>query len=308
MTLNPAIDIATSTLHIAPGPKLRCTEPEVDPGGGGINVSRAIRILEGHSTAFVALGGATGRRLVDLLHAAGLDLLEFAAPGETRESFAVTDGINHAQYRFVLPGARWKPAQITAATAAIVDAAPAGGFVVLSGSQPPGFGDDFPTRLARKVKAKGARMILDTSGPALSHVAAGKTGLDVLRMNHEEAAELAGHPLASRTDSADFAQRLVNEGVAKMVIVSRGADGNVLASASERLFASAYEVPVKSRVGAGDCFVGAFTLSLARGETPAQALKLGTATASAAVMTPGTKLCTPRDVKRLMQGETVIRF
>jgi 6-phosphofructokinase 2 len=82
----------------------------------------------------------------------------------------------------------------------------------------------------------------------------------------------------------------------------------VLATAEERLFASAYEVPVKSRVGAGDSFVGAFTYSLARGESPAQALKWGTATASAAVMTPGTKLCTIKDVKRLMQGETVGRL
>lgn len=307
VTLNPAIDISTSTVHIVPGPKLRCTEPDVDPGGGGINVSRAIRILDGESTAFVALGGANGQWLASLLGETGISVMEYPAPGETRDSFAVTDGTTHGEYRFVLPGARWKATEIAAVLAAIVDAAPQGGFVVLSGSQPPGFSDDFPARLARKLKAKGARMVLDTSGAALVAVTTTPLGIDVLRMNHEEAADLAGHPLASRTESADFAQGLVRSGVANTVIVARGADGSVLATADERLFASAYEVPVKSRVGAGDCFVGAFTLSLARGETLAQALKLATATASAAVMTPGTKLCTLRDVKRLMQSGTVIR-
>jgi 6-phosphofructokinase 2 len=308
VTLNPAIDIATSTVRVTAGPKLRCTDPEVDPGGGGINVSRAIRILGGDSTAFVALGGASGDRLAGLLAQHGIALARFDAPGETRESFSVTDGTSHAQYRFMLPGPRWKPATASAALAAIADAAPSGAFVVLSGSQPPGVETDFPARLARRLAAKGARLVLDTSGTALIRIAEGNAPpLDVLRMNHEEAADLAGHPLTSRSESADFAQGLVRSGVARIVIVARGSEGNVLATDAERLFASAYEVPVKSRVGAGDCFVGAFTLSLARGETPAQALKWGTATASAAVMTPGTKLCTMKDVRRLMRGETVSR-
>ncbi len=309
VTLNPAIDISTSSAQVVAGPKLRCTEPETDPGGGGINVSRAIRILGGHSTALVALGGATGERLAGMLIRSGLTLAGFDAPGETRESFSILDGTTHQQYRFVLPGARWPRSATNAALDAIERAAPAGGYVVLSGSQPPGVEDDFPVRLGARLAGKGAKYILDTSGAPLIRVAEGRDAhLDVLRMNHDEAAELAGHPLTTRRESADFAQSLVTGGAARIVIVARGSEGNVLATAEERLFASAYEVPVKSRVGAGDSFVGAFTYSLARGESPAQALKWGTATASAAVMTPGTKLCTIKDVKRLMQGETVGRL
>ncbi len=308
VTLNPAIDISTSTAQVVPGPKLRCTEPETDPGGGGINVSRAIRILGGQSTAFVALGGATGERLAGMLIRAGLTLAGFDAPGETRESFSVSDGKTHAQYRFVLPGTRWPKGATARALDAIAAATPRGALVVLSGSQPPGVEPDFPVKLSRRLAPRGARLILDTSGPPLMRVAEGADAqLHVLRMNHDEAAELAGHPLATRTESADFAQSLVREGVAGIVVVARGAEGNILATADQRLFASAYEVPVKSRVGAGDSFVGAFALSLARGQTVQEALKWGTATASAAVMTPGTKLCTMKDVRRLMQGESVTR-
>ncbi|MCX7890168.1 MAG: 1-phosphofructokinase family hexose kinase [Rhodobacteraceae bacterium] len=308
VTLNPAIDISTSTAHVVGGPKLRCTAPETDPGGGGINVSRAIQILGGQSTAFVALGGATGERLAGMLIRSGLTLAGFDAPGETRESFSVIDGTTHQQYRFVLPGTRWPKAATGAALEALSRAVPPEAFVVLSGSQPPGVDPDFPVRLSRRLAGRGVRLILDTSGAPLIRVAEGRdAGLFALRMNHDEAADLAGHRLETRTESADFAQRLVRDGVAEVVIVARGAEGNVLATRDERLFASAYEVPVKSRVGAGDCFVGAFTLSLARGETIAEALKWGTATASAAVMTPGTKLCTVKDVRRLMLGETVSR-
>ncbi len=309
VTLNPAIDISTATPHVLAGPKLRCIEPETDPGGGGINVSRAIRILGGQSTALVALGGATGERLAGMLIRAGLTLAGFDAPGETRESFSVLDGATHQQFRFVLPGARWPKTATTAALDAIERAAQPGALVVLSGSQPPGVEADFPVRALARLRTRGATMILDTSGAPLFRVAEGRDAhLDVLRMNHDEAAELAGQPLATRKESADFAQSLVRAGVARIVIVARGSEGNVLATDEERHFASAYEVPVKSRVGAGDSFVGAFTLSLARGESVAQALKWGTATASAAVMTPGTKLCTMSDVKRLMRGETVSRL
>ena len=306
VTLNPAIDISTSTVHVTAGPKLRCTDPETDPGGGGINVSRAIKILGGQSTALVALGGATGERLAGMLIRSGLTLAGFDAPGETRESFSVLDGTTHQQYRFVLPGTRWPKSSTKDALDAVASAAPEAGLVVLSGSQPPGVEDDFPVRLSKRLSSKKVKFILDTSGAPLIRVAEGRDAdLFVLRMNHDEAAELAGKPLESRKESADFAQSLVRAGVAEIVIVARGSEGNVLATADERLFASAYEVPVKSRVGAGDSFVGAFTLSLARGEDVAMALKWGTATASAAVMTPGTKLCTVADVKRLMRGETV---
>jgi hypothetical protein len=47
VTLNPALDSATGVDHVVPNVKLRCGPPRVDPGGGGINVSRAIALLGG---------------------------------------------------------------------------------------------------------------------------------------------------------------------------------------------------------------------------------------------------------------------
>ena len=56
LTLNPALDMATAVPHLVPDQKLRCSEPQLDPGGGGLNVSRAIAALGGESLALVALG------------------------------------------------------------------------------------------------------------------------------------------------------------------------------------------------------------------------------------------------------------
>ncbi len=52
LTLNPALDMATDVAEIIPGQKLRCSDPLLDPGGGGLNVSRAIRALGGDSLAW----------------------------------------------------------------------------------------------------------------------------------------------------------------------------------------------------------------------------------------------------------------
>ena len=57
ITSNPAVDLAMSVDHVVAGPKLRCSAPRVDPGGGGVNVARAIHKLGGSAIALVAAGG-----------------------------------------------------------------------------------------------------------------------------------------------------------------------------------------------------------------------------------------------------------
>ena len=60
VTLNPALDLETSVDKVVPGEKLLCAEPSCDPGGGGINVARAVIQLGGAATALIAAGGIPG--------------------------------------------------------------------------------------------------------------------------------------------------------------------------------------------------------------------------------------------------------
>lgn len=299
LTLNPALDMATEVPDILPGHKLRCTDPHLDPGGGGLNVSRAIKALGGDSLALVALGGLTGDRLAGLIRADGVTFLSILGPGETRQSLTVTEKSSGKQFRFMLPGPVWGEAERARVFTLLAATARPGGISVISGSQPPGVPADFPAQLAASME--GSRVVLDTSGAALFEaVNRPIPGLDVLRMDGEEGEELAGRKLATRTETADFAQEMVKKGVAKTVIVARGAEGNVLANATERLFSPAPKVKVKSTVGAGDSFVAAYVLAVARGQDAATALAMASAAAAAAVMTDATQLCKAEDVMRLM--------
>lgn len=304
VTLNPALDLATFASDVRPGPKLRCDAPRVDPGGGGINVSRAIRTFGGTSLPLVALEGPTGQTLHDLMVAKGIPPHRLSAPGETRQSLSVTDRKTGHQFRFVLPGPEWPPDHTEAALAVCSDLASPQGWVVLSGSQPPGVPDDLPLKLAERLAEKGAKLVLDTSGSALHAIAeaAKPTAIpELLRFDHVEACDLAGEKLNGPSGSGPFAASLVARGVAKSVIIACGGDGSVLAGADGvTTFCKAARVPVVSKVGAGDSFVAAAVLALARGKSLVEALHHGTAAACSAVMTPATRLCTAEDTERLM--------
>ena len=304
LTLNPALDMASSVPVMVPDEKLRCSEPQLDPGGGGLNVSRAVHALGGESLALVALGGLTGDRLAVLIRREGVMFLGITGPGETRQSLTVNEASTGRQYRFMLPGPVWHQEDQARVFTLLRAAGKPGGFAVISGSQPPGVPMDFPARLAAAMA--GMRVVLDTSGAALVQAVDHPIpDLEVLRMDGEEAEALAARPLETRADTADFAQSLVQRGVAKKVIIARGADGSVLADAHQRLFARAPKVQVNSKVGAGDSFVGGYVLALARGQTEAEALAQGVAAAAAAVMSAATELCRAEDVARLLPEAAV---
>lgn len=300
ITLNPALDLSSSVGRVIPGPKLRCSPPAVHPGGGGLNVSRAIALLGGKSRAFVALGGTVGQRIRTLLEAEKIELQFFEIEGETRQSLSVTSAIRAEQFRFVFPGPEWQQSQVTNAMLAIEDAVQQATILVVSGSLPPGVPPDFTATLAAKLPPQ-TRIIADHSGAPLNWHVDNPSAIEVLRMDAAEAEELAGKVLISRQDTAEFARHLVDQGVAKVIIIARGADGSVMAAPEGLYHSCCIVTDIRSKVGAGDSFVGALALAMDKGETWADALRHGVAAAGAAVMTEGTELCRPEDVEHLLR-------
>lgn len=304
ITLNPALDLSAEVPKVEPGPKLRTGAVLAEPGGGGINVARAVVNLGGRATALAALGGATGKRLAAQLEQVdGLELVALSAPGETRESLTLRETTSGAEYRFVLPGPEWAAEHAPSLRDAILSHLPAGALVVLSGSQPPGLPADLAQSLARHLPDQG-RLVVDISGDSLGHLLAHPDPgamPAILRLDAAEAAARAGRVLATAQDSAGLAADWVGQGVAGCVILARGSEGSVMVNAQGAWLCAPPEVPVASKVGAGDSFVAGLTLALARDEPQLDALRLGTAAAAAAVMTPGSALCRAEDVARLLR-------
>lgn len=296
VTLNPALDTTTSVPRLEPQRKLRCSPAVLHPGGGGANVSRAIRELGGSSRAFVALGGHTGHEYSDLLRTAGVDCIEYPLSGETRASMTVMEEESGLHYRFVLPGPPQEPRhgeEILAELGRVI--ARGVGYVVASGSLLPGIAEDFYARLGDLVRGNNARLILDTHGAALKRGLAGRPYL--IRLNQLEAEELAAENSVP-SSPADVAAKLVAAGAAEVTVFAMGERGSLVTTRDSQFTIAPPEVTVHSMVGAGDSYVAALTLALARGWSLESANRFGVAAAASAVTREATQLCERTSTER----------
>lgn len=297
LTLNPALDVSTTTERVVSEHKLRCGPTRLDPGGGGVNVSRTVDRLGGRTVAVVALGGPTGELYRRLLDDDGVTVRTVPIAGTTRESFTVRETTSGEQFRFVLQGPQLSEPEWRACLAAAEHAAEPGGYLIASGSLPPGVPDDVYAQMAARCRERGIRFVADASGPALRAVL--DEGAYLVTPSRRELEEYLGAQLPDTASQVRAARELVDRGAAELVALTLGASGAVLATAD-----GVEHVPtvptaeVHTTVGAGDCFLGAFVLRLAQGADPGRALRAGVAAGTAATLAEGTGLGSRDDVER----------
>lgn len=295
VTLNPAVDISTNAPEVQHTIKIRCEHPLVEAGGGGVNVARVAQRFGAPVETVVCAGGPSGDRLITLLEREGLSCRRIPLSGETRESFTVTDGHSHEQYRFVMPGPVMTDAEAQEALKTVASIEPMPEMVVLSGSFPPGLPATFSSDLAQTAKAAGAQLIVDGPAPVL----AATEGAFLIKPNTRELSMLVGRALGPTGEVVAAAREVIARGTAQNVLVSMGEDGAVLVTDGA---ASLIEVPtieLVSAVGAGDSMVGALAAALVSGKSLLDAAVLGSSAGAAAVMTPGTDLCRVEDARHI---------
>jgi 6-phosphofructokinase 2 len=296
ITFSPCIDKSTSVPAFIPEKKLSCTAPRLEPGGGGINVARAIKKLGGEAVAIFPSGGYTGKFLNHLMELENVNYKAIDIASETRENIIILESSTNNQYRFGMPGTplqekEWE--QCIKTVAAIEDAE----YFVASGSLPLGAPTDIYAQLAKITKGHGAKIIVDTSGEALK--AAAKEGVYLLKPSIGELSTLTGIAHIKIEEVESLALELIHQNACEVMVVSLGIDGAMLVNNEESYFVAAPHVERKSTVGAGDSMVAGIVLSLSRGMSFRQALQYGVACGTAATMNAGTELCHIHDVEDL---------
>jgi len=303
LTPNPAIDLSTSVDRIVPVRKLRCAPQRRDPGGGGVNVARVIKRFGGDVEAILPIGGFTGQLLRRLIADEGILHRVLETEAETREDFSVSELSTAQQYRFVLPGLPLREAEWRACLEALIATMPRPDFVVGSGSLPPGVPDDFYAQAAAIARKLGAKFIVDTSGAPLA--AAIEHGVYMIKPNLREMRDLLGLELLKQDDWVIAAREYINAGKVEIVTLSLGHLGALLVTHDRAWRAQALPIKPVSAVGAGDSFLGAMIFSLAKGDSLADAFRLGTAAGSSALINVGTELCRPKDAYRMYANAEV---
>jgi 6-phosphofructokinase 2 len=295
LTLNPAIDGAAEAEQVRPIHKIRTWAERYDPGGGGINVARVVQELGGSALAVYLSGGATGPILDALVHAAGIESRHIPIADHTRVSHTVHERSTGFEFRFVPEGPRVTSEECQACLSVLEEVSC--DYLVASGSLPRSVPADFYGDVRRIAAQKGARLVLDTSGEALR--AAARQGVYLIKPSLGELEGLVGRTLPEPADQDAAAQDLIAAGAAEIVALTLGRDGALLATRGRSVRIPGLPVRPKSAVGAGDSFVAAMTLGLARGWRTDEAFALAMAAGTATVLTAGTELCRREDVERL---------
>ncbi len=295
LTLHPALDKSTTTAHIVPEHKLRCSTPQIDAGGGGINVSKGIQKLGGQSTAVFPIGGHTGRLLRELVECAGIATRTLEVPGETRESLSVTDMQTNSQYRFTMAGTSMTVDQADQCLAMVE--ALGSEWLVVGGSLPPGLPENYLVKVAELARKMGAKLVLDTSGAALQ--AAADVGVYMLKPNLAELSALAGVKKLEMNEVDDAALRIIQQGKCEVVVVSLGPQGALLVTREGFEHIPAPMVQKQTTVGAGDSMVAGMVWALGQGRSLREMAQIGVACGSAATLNRGTELFQTEDVWRL---------
>ncbi|EML1551811.1 TPA: 6-phosphofructokinase II [Enterobacter hormaechei] len=298
LTLSPSLDSATMTPQIYPEGKLRCSAPVFEPGGGGINVARAVTHLGGKATAIFPAGGATGEHLVALLADEQVAVDTVDAKDWTRQNLHVHVESSGEQYRFVMPGAKLSDDEFRQLEEKVLTIE-SGSLLVISGSLPPGVKTEKLTGLVQAVLQRGIRCIVDSSGDALK--AALEPGqLELVKPNQKELSALVSRELNQPDDVRTAAEELVRTGKAHRVVVSLGPQGALAVDKTGCVQVVPPPMKSQSTVGAGDSMVGAMMLKLAQGASLLEMARYGVAAGSAATINQGTRLCSLADTQKIV--------
>lgn len=298
ITFNPALDKSTTAPQVYPESKIRCELPKFEPGGGGINVSRALKKLGQDSICIYTKGGPIGDIFETLIGEEELQQYPIPVKNWTRENFIIVEESTNNQFRFGMPGASLSEDEINAVFQQL-EAIDDIDYIIASGSLPPGTPDDTYARLADIAAKKEAKYVVDCSGEPLKKAL--DKGVFLAKPNQKEIGKLTGLDPDNLHELELAAQQLIKEGKATYLMVSLGAAGAFLASEDSIFRVHPPRIHKKTTVGAGDSMVAGLVYALFNNFDMHKAAMYGVATGSAATMNTGTELCKKEDVENLFQ-------
>jgi 1-phosphofructokinase len=292
LTLNPSLDRTVEVERLDRGAVIRGVSSRVEPGGKGVNVTRALLANGVPSRPVLTCGGEEGQQLVRLLGEEGVEPVCVWIDAHTRSNLTLAEP-DGTVTKVNEPGPPLTAAEFERVEAALLaEVAQPAAWVVICGSMPPGLPIVSFASLCRHVIGAGARLAVDTSGPALR--AGAVAGAALLKPNRDELAEVVGRPLPSPRDVVAAADELRSWG-AGAVLVSLGAEGAVLVDDDGISTGRAPVERPRSAVGAGDALLAGFLAAGAKGDPAlAEALAWG----AAAVSLPGSRMPGPADLQR----------
>ena len=282
ITFNPALDYIVNMENFNLGNVNRTSKEYVYAGGKGINVSIVLNNLDVKSKALGFIAGFTGDEIERRVREFGCDT-DFIKleEGMSRINVKIKADVESE----INGGGPDISEEALNELYGKLEQLSSDDILVLAGSIPKSMPTDIYEKIMERLKDRGVKFIVDTTGDSLLKVL--KYNPFLIKPNHHELGELFGVKLNGKDEVIEYAKKLKDMG-AENVIISMAGDGAVLIKSNGDVVTS--NVPkgvVKNSVGAGDSMVAGFIAGYIDSKNVENGFKLGVATGSASAFSEG---------------------
>lgn len=304
LTLNPAFDIHCYTENFQPFHENLAKITAFEAGGKGINISRALSSNGVENTALVVLGRENGDAFLKKLAEDGMNVVTVPVDGRIRENITLhTDNADETRISFAgFSAAEGLLERVEAELTRLWDGA---AILTVTGRNPEGISIDGMLEMLDRLKAKGAKIVIDSRSFDKASLIKAKPWL--IKPNEEEISAYTDIDVSTVDGARSAAEALRFRGI-ENVMISLGARGALLACKDGCYVARAPKINALSTIGAGDSAIGGFCAAAAEGLGYADMLKYSVCYGSAACLTEGTRPPLAKDVERLLGEITVERI
>ena len=285
VTTNPSIDRTVALNSLVMGGVNRGDLTAIDPGGKGVNVSRALAAYGAETHAVLVCGELGSHWFSTKLNTARIPHHVIKTEGITRSNITITEGSGTVT-KINEPGFELTQDVMHQLRQTLENSNLRNNWVVFAGRLNPGADVNTYRDLARTVRDRGAKIAIDGSGAEFR--AALDVNPELIKPNQFELAELVGRPLKTIHDVIEAARQVIDGGV-EQVLCSLGKDGAILVTNDQVIHCEPEKAAIGTPVGAGDILLAIY---LGGGAKPS-ALKVAIAWSAASVPLPGTAIPTP---------------
>jgi 1-phosphofructokinase len=291
LTPNPSLDRTIElSAALVRGAVQRSSRTTDEPGGKGVNVSRAVAASGGDTVAI--LPGALDDPVLAGLRARSVSTVSLPIAERLRANVTLTEP-DGTTTKINEPGPDLASHAI-ALLDLVVEHAASADWLVLAGSLPPGLPDDFLAGVVHAVRLvhgeRAPRIAVDSSGAPFRALVDSGVVVDLVKPNAEELAEVVGgDPEAYESDpeAAVAGARILQARGIGAVLLTLGSRGAVLVEGEGAWFAAAPRIDALSTVGAGDSSLAGYLLADQAGATAPRRLAQAVASGAAAASLPG---------------------
>ena len=299
ITLSPAYDIHAFTAHFEPFHENLASIVSRDAGGKGVNISRALSVNGIENHALIVVGKENSADFITALDKDGLSYTIFEKDGRIRENLTLHTS-DSDETRISFSGFSVDSSVLDEISAVMdIDNETV---VTFTGRVPDGISMKAVKDFLSSLKAKGARLVIDSRSFSLADLSDVKPWL--IKPNQEEISEYLGFEVSDFEQCKINAAYLLDVGI-ENIMVSLGSKGAMLIRKGESFVATPPSIEPLSTIGAGDSSVAGFIAAYTSGRSFADCLRLAVAYGSAACLTAGTLPPLPKDVERIYSQITL---